>query len=158
MVPPEQLMSGVHALTVIVLVKDPAPRLAADAGKTVAWPVFGPVITGVIPPTAGPVDTILMTMGPEELVTVAVTIWAGGVLLVPVEAKVSVLVESVIEPMGPLSPPPPPPHAASAKPRAAPMPGTRPFIVFLSLRFLSFSARISRSGTVYPMLTERFAR
>src|SRR5438094_53335 len=82
---PEQLMSVVQAVTVIVLVNLPTPRTLAEAGKTVASPAVGPVILmSEIERTARPVATILMKTVPLDTPRmVALTIWPGGVAPVP---------------------------------------------------------------------------
>jgi len=50
-----------QALTVIVLENVPIPKLAGEAGETLAWPVVGLVITtDPIDATAGP--TLLMSI------------------------------------------------------------------------------------------------
>jgi hypothetical protein len=119
---PEQLMSVVHALTVMMLECIPGPRTVGLAGTTVAWPVVGPVRIGLVTlVTAGPVTTMRMKTVPAFTpLMVAVSLCVGGIAALGPEAEKLRFVGETVNCGGGGNPPPPPPpqpvtkHAISA--------------------------------------------
>ena len=96
-----------HARTVILLVNVPAPRMAGEAGVTVACPLFPLSVKFETLLTAGPTGVTTMYSVPlKEPVTVPVTFWLAGLTVAGLAAeKLSTvgLSEKVAEP----DPPPP---------------------------------------------------